>query len=247
MKRIWTVISILALANVLALGGLVGWLKATDRLSKDRMIRLRELFQPTIAQERKATEEAEAKRAEDAAKAAEEAKSQRPPINAADRLELSAQGEEVRRQQLASLEKQVDLLRASLARDSAEVARSRDQLNQDQAAFEAMRKRVLEQEGSAQFKKTLTTLQDLKPDQAKKAMKEMIAMTPAPTGSASTIHTGMDLVVSYLNSMDGRARVKVVNEFIQDDPKLAADLLERLRTRGLAFRAPEVSPNDRQR
>ena len=247
MKRVWTIISVLALANVLALAGFVGWLKATDRLNKDRMVRLRDLFGPTVAQEKKANEEADAKKTEEDHKAAEALKSQRPPINAADRLELSAQGEEVRRQQLASLEKQVDLLRASLARDNAEVTRAREQLTEDQAAFEAMRKRVLEQEGSAQFKKTLTTLQDLKPDQAKKAMKEMIAMTPAPTGSASTIQTGMDLIVSYLNSMDGRSRTKVVNEFIQDDPKLAADLLERLRTRGLAFRAPEVSPNGSQR
>lgn len=240
MKRVWTVISILAVANLLAFGGLVGWLKTSGRLDKDRMVRLKELFGPTIVQEKAQRDETDAKSAEATKKAAEDAKSLRPPINAADRLELSAQGEEVRRQQLASLEKQVDLLRASLARDAAEVSRNRDQLTQDQAAFEAMRKRVLEQEGSAQFKKTLSTLQDLKAEQAKKALKEMIAMTPAPTGSASTIHSGLDLVVSYLNSMDGRSRVKIVNEFIQDDPKMAADLLERLRTRGLAFRAPEV-------
>ncbi|MGH7243683.1 MAG: hypothetical protein ACREJD_09730 [Phycisphaerales bacterium] len=241
MKRVWTVISVLAVANLLALGGLVGWLKTSGRLDQDRMIRLRELFGPTIAQDETRRKESDAKVAEEARKAVDEAKAMRPPINAADRLELSAQGEEVRRQQLASLEKQVDLLRASLARDSAEVTRSREQLTQDQTAFEAMRKRVLEQEGSAQFKKTLSTLQDLKADQAKKALKEMIVMKPASTGSVSTIQTGMDLVVSYLNSMDSRSRVKVVNEFIQDDPKLAADLLERLRTRGLAFRAPEVS------
>jgi len=240
VKRVWTVISILAVANLLAFGGLVGWLKTSGRLDKDRMVRLKELFGPTIVQEKAQRDETDAKSAEATKKAAEDAKSLRPPINAADRLELSAQGEEVRRQQLASLEKQVDLLRASLARDAAEVSRNRDQLTQDQAAFEAMRKRVLEQEGSAQFKKTLSTLQDLKAEQAKKALKEMIAMTPAPTGSASTIHSGLDLVVSYLNSMDGRSRVKIVNEFIQDDKAARPDLLERLRTRGLAFRAPEV-------
>lgn len=241
MKRVWTVISILALANLLAFGGLVAWLQTSGRLNKDRMQRLRELFAPTIAAEKAQLDEALAKQAETAKLSEEAAKSLRPPINAADRLELSAQGEEVRRQQLASLQTQVELLRASLARDSMEVARARDQLTSDQEAFEAMRKRVLDQEGSAQFKKTLTTLQDLKPDQAKKALNEMIALTPASTGAGSTIASGMDLVVSYLNSMDSRSRVKVVNEFIQDDPKLAADLLERLRTRGIAFRAPEVS------
>lgn len=241
MKRGWTIISILAVANLLAFAGFVGWLKMTDRLSRDRLIHLRELFGPTLAQEAKARADQAAEQAEQIKKAENQDRSQRPPITAADRLELSAQGEDVRRQQLASLEKQVELLRASLARDSEQVTKERERLTLDQAAFEAMRKRVLEQEGSAQFKKTLSTLQDLKPDQAKKALKEMIAMKPAPTGGASNIATGMDLVVSYLNSMDGRSRGKIVNEFIQDDPKLAADLLERLRTRGIAFRAPEVS------
>lgn len=240
MKRVWTVISILAVANLLALSGFVGWLKTSGRLNKERVQQLRELFAPTIAESTKKAETDAAARAQDEKNEIEKARALRPPINAADRLELSEQGEEVRRQQLPSLEKQVELLRASLSRDADKVARDRDKLTMDEAAFEAMRKRVLEQEGSAQFKKTLTTLQDLKADQAKKALKEMLAMTPAPTGASSPIVTGQDLVVSYLNAMDDRARGKIVNEFIQDDPKLAADLLERLRTRGIAFRGPEV-------
>ncbi len=56
MKRIWTIISILALANVLAIGGFVGWLQTSGRLNKDRMQRLRELFAPTITEETKAKE-----------------------------------------------------------------------------------------------------------------------------------------------------------------------------------------------
>ncbi|MBS0191392.1 MAG: hypothetical protein U0573_10035 [Phycisphaerales bacterium] len=241
MKRVWTIISILAVANLLALGGFVGWLKTSGRLNKERMQQLRELFAPTIAESAKQAADVAAKKSEEEKKIQDAARSQRPPITAADRLELSQQGEEVRRQQLASLEKQVELLRATLAGDEQRIARERQRLTDDQTAFDAMRKRVLEQESSAQFKKTLATLQDLKADQAKKALKEMLAMTPAPTGSASPVSTGTDLVVGYLNAMDSRARGKIMAEFIQDDPKLAADLLERLRTRGMAFRGPEVA------
>lgn len=114
MKRIWTIISILALANVLAIGGFVGWLQTSGRLDESRVRRLRELFAPTIAEETKAKEAEAAKQAEEKKKAEEEAKSTRPPITAADRLELSEKGEEVRRQKMASLDKQVEALKNSL-------------------------------------------------------------------------------------------------------------------------------------
>lgn len=240
MKRLWTIFSILALANVLAFGGVVGWLQTSGRLNKDRMQRLRELFAPTIAEETKAKEAEAAKQAEEKKKAEEETKSTRPPITAADRLELSEKGEEVRRQKMASLDKQVEALKSSLQIERETLDKERAKLTADTTAFNAMRKKIAEDEGSAQFKKTLQTLQDLKPDQAKKTLKEMLSMTPASTGNAETFATGKDLVVSYLNAMDGRTRGKVLDQFIQEDPKLAADLLERLRTRGLAIRAPEV-------
>ncbi|MBY0113916.1 MAG: hypothetical protein K2Y21_13950 [Phycisphaerales bacterium] len=241
MKRLWTIISILALANVLALGGVVGWLQTSGRLNKDRMQRLRELFAPTIAEEAKAKEAEAAKLAEEKKKAEEETKSARPPITAADRLDLSAKGEEVRRQRMASLEKQVESLKNSLQMERELLDKERAKLTADTTAFNAMRKKIADDEGSAQFKKTLGTLSDLKPDQAKKTLKEMLAMKPASTGDGQSFASGTDLVVSYLNAMDGRTRGKIVDQFIQDDPKLAADLLERLRTRGLAVRAPEVS------
>jgi hypothetical protein len=240
VKRIWTVISILALANILAAGGFVGWLQTSGRLNKDRMQRLRELFAPTIAEETKAKEAEAAKQAEEKKKAEEEAKSTRPPITAADRLELSEKGEEVRRQKMASLDKQVEALKSSLQIERETLDKERAKLAADTAAFDAMRKKIADDEGSAQFKKTLQTLQDLKPDQAKKTLKETLAMTPASTGDGQSFATGTDLVVSYLNAMDGRTRGKIMDQFIQEDPKLAADLLERLRTRGLAIRAPEV-------
>ena len=49
-------------------------------------------------------------------------------------------------------------------------------------------------------------------------------------------------IEAYLNAMQERTRTKVLDEFIKSDPKVATDLLERLRTRGIAARAPETMP-----
>ena len=52
----------------------------------------------------------------------------------------------------------------------------------------------------------------------------------------------VDQVVSYLNAMQERTRTKIIDEFIKSDPKMATDLLERIRTRGMLARGPETAP-----
>ena len=82
MKRVWTIISILAVANLLALGGFVGWLKTSGRLNKERMQQLRELFAPTIAESAKQAADVAAKKSEEEKKIQDAARSQRPPYGA---------------------------------------------------------------------------------------------------------------------------------------------------------------------
>jgi len=50
---------------------------------------------------------------------------------------------------------------------------------------------------------------------------------------------GPEPVVAYLNALQERARNKIMAEITANDPALAADLLERLRTRGQIARTPE--------
>ena len=45
---------------------------------------------------------------------------------------------------------------------------------------------------------------------------------------------GVDRAVSYVNAMQERSRLKLMAELSADRPELAADLLERLRSRGVA-------------
>jgi hypothetical protein len=86
---------------------------------------------------------------------------------------------------------------------------------------------VAQTEGNAQFRKALATLEGLKPDKVKLTLQQLLDQGEA------------DQVVAYLNAMQERTRTKVLDEFIKSDPKVATDLLERLRTRGLIARASE--------
>ena len=51
MKRIWMIVSTLAIANMLAVIGLLAWLHTSDRLSKDRLQSIRSMLAVTHAQE----------------------------------------------------------------------------------------------------------------------------------------------------------------------------------------------------
>lgn len=230
MRTLWLIVSTLALAHVLAIGGVIGWLAWSDRLDRARIERVREVFAPTLAEERaRAAEAAAAARAAEQA-AAEAAKASGPLLTAAQRLSVREEEQEVDRQRLERLKREVSDLQAAMQREREIVEEERRLLVAERAEFEAMRARLEEIEGGEQFKKALRVLAGLKPDDAKAALMELVRRDDAGTGT--------EQVVSYLNALPDRTRTKVMAEFLADDPKLAADLLERLRTRGLVARAP---------
>lgn len=262
MKSLWTALSVIAIANILALGGLVGWLKATDRLNLERVNKVREVFTTTTAEDKVAAEQAEAKKVADAKAAEEAVKAARPPVTAIEQMVAKDLLSEKDRQDVNRLAKEVEILRTSLVRERAELDRIRAQLETDRASFLAMRKKIKEQEGTAQFQKALGVLQAMKPDQATTTLAELLKL-PAPvappsatgeTPSAGPLvangqkvnpgaapaaagpafsQDGMDLVVGYLNAMEDRTRSRIMGQFVQTDPALAGELLERLRTRGI--------------
>jgi hypothetical protein len=60
----------------------------------------------------------------------------------------------------------------------------------------------------------------------------MLMQLMRPSGGTGPVdNTGTDQVVAYLNAMEDRTRTKIITEFQKQDPALAAELLERLRTR----------------
>ncbi|MFO0832841.1 MAG: hypothetical protein U0637_13495 [Phycisphaerales bacterium] len=261
MKTVWNIISVLAVANLLAVAGFLGWLRMTDRLSADRARAVRELLAPTIAAD---TATAEQKKAADvkALKEKEAAeKAARPPLTAAEKLAARVEATELDRQRLERLRREVEDLQNSVSRDRADVDAKRSQLTADQKAFDEQVKQVAALASTEQFKKTLDILQALKPAAAKAMLLEVIgpqaaaagptSAEPAPTAGVGANSTasidqqpgarsapeGMRIAIEYLNAMEDRARAKVMTEFAKDSPALAAQLLESLRKRGQFARA----------
>ncbi len=230
MKAIWTMLSVLAVANLLALGAFVGWLKASDRIDIARVRQVRQMFNETLAQQKSREDEAQAKADADAKAAAEKAKEGQPPIGAADALSLKIEQGKADQERLESLKREVQILRETLQRERNQLEADKAAFKKEQDEFERARRAVVETEGNAQFKKALATLEGLKPDKAKTTLQQLIDSKQ------------VEQVVAYMNAMQERTRTKVLDEFIKSDPKVATDLLERLRMRGIAARAPETAP-----
>jgi hypothetical protein len=230
VRRIWTILCVLALANLLALGGFAGWLKSSGRIDMARVRQVRQLFSESVAQQQAREAEAAAKADVDAKAAEEKVKAAQPPIGAADALSLKLEQGKADQERLESLKREVQILQETLKRERNQLEADKAQLAKDRAEFERARQAVAQTEGNTQFKKALATLEGLKPDKAKTTLQQLIETKQ------------VDQVVSYLNAMQERTRTKVLDEFIKADPKVATDLLERLRTRGLASRAPETAP-----
>ena len=226
MKSIWLIITTLALANLLALGGFVGWLAATGRVSRERVEAVRTIFATTVADETAGKAEAEKVANAEKDDAAKAAKMAEPPVSAEERIKGQQEAAEVKRQTTQRLDSDLKSLRTFLVRENDRLQKWENDLRGKQAAFEAEQKKIRETTGSDQFKKAMATLAGVKPKEAQSILAELLAQKK------------QDEVVSYLDAMDERARSKVLAEFNKADPKVAAELLERLRTRGIASAIP---------
>lgn len=224
MKRIWTVLSVIALANMVALGGFVGWLGQTGRLSKDRLHEVREMFTDTVAAEQ-ARRDAEAKQAAEV-EAARLAVPSGKPRTASELVAMQVNATVEDLQRIERLRREVEDLQRTLRRDQASLDGQVASFQAERDEFNAMRERMREIEGGDQFKKSLSVLETVKANEAKQILDNLL------TDGAD------EQVVSYLNAMDERARSRILSEFIKvGQTEVAADLLEALRTRGLEARA----------
>lgn len=251
MKKLWSILSILAIANLLAMIAFVGYLKATDRLSMDRMRELRERFSTTVSQDaaKKAQDEADKQAVE--TKAAEDEKAAKPPLNAEQQLATRVELSQLDQQRLQRLREEIEGLRKTLASERSDLDRRQQKLDADQKAFSDQVTQFTQSAGDEQFKKTLGILQSVKSKDAKAMLTEMLTVSPAtsatlaantpaqaqPANSADSRTAGMSgdkfaRAAQYLNAMDDRARTKIMSEFAKDDPKLAVELLDALRRQG---------------
>ena len=225
MKGLWIIISTIALANFLAMAGLIGWLQMTDRLDAARLNEVRTLFSETLTDKQNAAAALKAAEEEAAKKEAEAIRAGTPPLSAAEAMVSERVQSEQQRQHVERLRREVEDLQRSLARERDELDEEWKRLRAERDAFQVMRDRLAELEGSEQFERALRLYESLKPDQTQALLQQLID------------DGNIEQVVSYLDAMQTRTASKVLAEF--KDPAVAAGLLERLRTRGLEARVPE--------
>lgn len=230
MRSVFLALSVLAIANVLGVLAFFGWLRATDRIDAARLQQVRDLLAPTRTEQQKkeAEEDTKAKEAEKARAEAE--RLSRPTITAEQELSARMEKTEVDRQRQQRLRDELAMLRRTVDERTAELTKLREQIAAAKAEFESITKKTREETTSQQFKKAMATLESMKPSQAMEMLRQVM------TGPG-----GIDQTVAYLNAMEEGARSKVISEFAKDDPKVAADLLERLRTRGIPA-SPGAAP-----
>jgi hypothetical protein len=258
MRTLWTILSVLAIANLMAIAGVVGWLLATGRLDKERVTRLREVLSEPVQAERARLEAAAAQASQAEAEAAQAAREMAAPLSAAEQLQVRLDLSEVDHQRIERLRQETRDLTVTVSRNQERLAEERRGFEAERDAFDAMRAQLAQVEGSSQFRRAVATLQGLKPDEAVAILRALIDQGGAggapgdtlggavgtPGGeSVPAFGGGIEQVVSYLNALQERSRNKILAEFIATDPALAADLLERLRTRGLIARGPEPAPS----
>lgn len=270
MKSAWTIVSVIALANVLALGAFIGWLHSSGRLNTERARAVREIFTATIAEEDAKKKEEEAK-AEAAKKAAEEAaKLEKPPMTAAEQLAARLDASEVDRQRMERLRREVADLQSSLVREREKLSQEQSAFRAEVAAWHAQREQLEAKTRTEQFRRAVALLGSLKSGEATKLLQEIIrtgkvpgtpapASAPAPSADTIAANTpsaelaqapanpapsaspGLEQAVIYLNALDDRPRSKIMTELAKTDPALAADLLERLRTLGTFAAGPQAA------
>jgi hypothetical protein len=244
MKKLWNILSVISVANLVALAALAGWLVKSDRLDMDRIRRARVALVKTISQEHSEFETASVK-AEQDQKAAEAAKvAARPPLTAAERLAARVEATELDNQRAQRLKREVLDMQRLLNEERDKLQKEKEQLASDRKAFDDMAAASTAAMTDAQFQKTLAVLESLKPAQALAMLKEMMVdapttgaeanSAPAPLGSgavAAPSGKNTSRAVGYLDAMDEKRRSAIMKELAKTDPKLAAELLERIRKR----------------
>ncbi len=239
MRNLWTIVSVLALANLFALGTFVGWLGASGRLDRERFDEIRRMLgeSPQARTERLAADMAEAEQREQKAQELRDRVEtlMTTPMTAEELVALQQEAAMAADQRMTRAMRELEDLRDLLSRERAETDRLGEAIELQRAAFEA---RITERDnllGQAQFRTAVDTLQGLRAPAARNVLMAMWeGQAQPPEGELD----GQAIVVEYLRAMDERQRNKVIAEFEKDDPTLAAVLLERLRTDGVT---PEVA------
>lgn len=219
MKKLTKALMVVAVLNLFAVLAGVGWVFASGRMDKQRVLEVVDLFEETTIgrDTRIKAEEAEAA----AALAEQEVGLPELAMNSGELNSIRLQLTQIDRARLERMQREITDLQNTLKRERAMLANERTDFQIQRDAFEAMRIRIAEIEGSDQFTKSLAVLKESKPKDSMAMLSVLIAQGKR------------EQVVTYLSALSNGIRTEVIAEFVKaDEAVLAASLLESIRMRG---------------
>lgn len=233
MRSLLAAILLLVTLHVVAAIGLVGWLRYSGRLDRQRVRRVVEVFTPTIAQEQARLNQKEQETQESRAaelRLAELEEIGRGPRTVSDRLTADQQQRELAMRKMERLEDDIRALTRNLELTRKSVATEREALDKERREFEEFRQEEQARRQSENFQAAVRTYQSLKPKQAKSMLQVLLS-----SGRQGD-------VVEYLAAMPLRSRTAILNEFRGDaEAAQAAMLIQQLRDRGIQVESPPAA------
>lgn len=225
MRRLWTITAIFFFVHALLAGVFCAWLYGTGRVNRERLVRLVDLFAPTVEEEHQ-----EAKKAAELVEEADRhavtlARLQAVeagPTSLTERMESDRQVQERSRAQLQRYREDVAVFRS-------QITGARQRIVDERAAFEAEREAFRQQIDAVQMRQhdedfalAVQMYERVKPSQAKQMLQELL-------NKGQT-----DDVVNYLAAMNLRKAALVLKQFRSEEEIAQASLLlEKLRVRGV--------------
>ena len=231
MKMLLRALVVLMVLHFLLVAGFVGWFIGTGRFDERRGEELKVMLTETVAV-RDAREKAEQDKLA-AEQAAQEAAQNPPiPLTADEQINRKLLASEADRQHVQRMRREIADLQRTIQIQQTQLEEERTTFLADRDAFESARDRIKRTEGDEQFQAALETINEMKADQAHSVLNETLIQDP----------NGYETVIAYLDNLEGSKRAEILGKFEEDDPILAAKLLELLRTRGLIASAAGTTP-----
>lgn len=223
MRTLWNVLSFLAVVHLLALLMVVVWLWQSQRLDAERLASVRETFATTIPEAQAAAAKAEAQANAERQRQIEAERQADPQLDSISQIQhvsLARRQEDQTRRRLADEKR---MLQQQLDEATAELESRRAELEQLRAGWSSQAEAQQQRRADEQFLQAVRLMEQIAPKQGKRILMGLIA------------DDQMDQAVAYLKAMNQRAASKILREFkTEAESALATELLERLRTFGLA-------------
>lgn len=224
MRTVWTSLCLMLIVNLLLLIGLFGYLCISGRLDKQRFRAAVDLFRLTINEQRKIEVEDD-RLAEEKQQATEKIgrlqEAAKRPMTLAERLDAQTQSDDMAMERFNRMRRVKSDLESYFQRMKLNVEKQRAQLDVDRKAFQDALEREKQLSEDPNFKQAVNMYQQIRPKQAKEMFQQLIDQNKT------------EEVVKYLAAMQLRKAAKVLQEFTKDDVAQAANLIERLRNRGI--------------